>query len=210
MIGYYNAASKANGAPADIVLGQSNFADEEEDTTANSLDQPSEIIVDHQGRLIVVDYDNNRVVRYSHPAAQPNAEVSYRGKSKGSNKINNTGKRQKLKVILADGAQALKLKFPITNESLANPDGFRVQGSKYKRKNFKVKYFYNGENVTNQIIAGTFILKNINPEETAKIIAKIRTNKETGEINRKIKLTISSTIDENLVDVVKAQIIRAN
>ncbi len=62
-----NAASKANGADADFVLGQPDFTTGTalNPPTAASLNTPRAITVDYVfGRLWVADWGNNRVLRY--------------------------------------------------------------------------------------------------------------------------------------------------
>ena len=208
ILGYYNAAEKANGAPADIVLGQPNFISGNSGSDEKSLDNPIEITVDFQGRLLVADYGNNRILRFSHPAAQPDARVTYKKKTKGKNKINATGKRQKLLIDMLKGRKKLQVTFNIKNNSTLNPDAFKIIGSNFNKKAFKIRYYHKGTEVTNLITSGEFLLKNINPGETGKIIAKISTRSSDSLLNRKIKLSAESTIDSALVDVVRAHIRR--
>ncbi|MBK8166785.1 MAG: hypothetical protein IPK64_12650 [bacterium] len=64
---FLNAASLANGAPADFVLGQAGFTTNAgpNPPTATSLATPRASIVDDaNGRLWVADWANNRVLRY--------------------------------------------------------------------------------------------------------------------------------------------------
>jgi sugar lactone lactonase YvrE len=67
-----NAASKANGAPADGVLGQANFTSATPATTANGMRTPSGLAVDSAGRLWVTDSENNRVLRFDNAASKAN------------------------------------------------------------------------------------------------------------------------------------------
>ncbi len=67
-----NAASKANGANADGVLGQLNFTSFRDTIDANSLRVPRGLVVDPQGRLYVADSWNNRVLRFDDAASKPN------------------------------------------------------------------------------------------------------------------------------------------
>jgi sugar lactone lactonase YvrE len=61
------AAGKANGAPADGVLGQSDFGSRNSATTASGMYFPSSVAVDSADRLWVADYGNNRVLRFDNP-----------------------------------------------------------------------------------------------------------------------------------------------
>ena len=59
---FNNAASLANGAPADYVLGQSSFTASGSGNAANQLNTPHFIFVG--ASLLVADYANNRVLNY--------------------------------------------------------------------------------------------------------------------------------------------------
>ncbi len=63
------AASKANGAAANGVLGQANFFDNTLGTSASSLYTPYGITVDAAGHLYVAEFSNHRVLRFDTPAA---------------------------------------------------------------------------------------------------------------------------------------------
>jgi sugar lactone lactonase YvrE len=67
-----NAASKANGADADGVLGQPNFTSHSSATTQKGMYAPTGVFVDASGRLWVADYDNNRVLRFDNAASKAN------------------------------------------------------------------------------------------------------------------------------------------
>ena len=77
VLGWRNANSFANGATADIVIGQRDLL-----TTAPSgpragfssgLLAPAGIAVDSNGHLFVVDVGNNRILRYKRPFDQPDS-----------------------------------------------------------------------------------------------------------------------------------------
>ncbi len=59
------AASKANGAAADGVLGQANFTGEIYALTATGMHWPIGVAVDSAGRLWVADQSNHRVLRFA-------------------------------------------------------------------------------------------------------------------------------------------------
>lgn len=59
-----DAASKANGALADGVLGQPDFASNNQDSTASTMRFPHGVAVDSAGRLWVADQENQRVLRF--------------------------------------------------------------------------------------------------------------------------------------------------
>jgi len=67
-----SAVSKANGANADGVLGQSNFTSNANVTTQSGLDSPYGLAVDSAGRLWVADYSNSRVLRFDNAASKAN------------------------------------------------------------------------------------------------------------------------------------------
>ena len=74
-----NAASKANGANADGVLGQTNFTSYSFSTTRNGMDEPTGVTADNaSGRLYVGDYRNNRILVFNAAAGLANgANASY-------------------------------------------------------------------------------------------------------------------------------------
>ncbi len=60
-----NAASKANGANANGVLGQPDFATNSSGLTASKMANPNAVYVDKDGNLWVSDYGNNRYLKFS-------------------------------------------------------------------------------------------------------------------------------------------------
>jgi VCBS repeat-containing protein len=66
-----NAATKANGANADAVLGQADFTTDIQNTTQNSMSRPSGVTIDN-GTLWVADASNNRVLRFDNAATKAN------------------------------------------------------------------------------------------------------------------------------------------
>lgn len=73
-----NAATKANGAPADGVLGAANFTSNGAVTppAASSLLFPNGVFVDGGGRLWVADSGNNRVLRFDNAATKANGAAA--------------------------------------------------------------------------------------------------------------------------------------
>jgi sugar lactone lactonase YvrE len=67
-----NAASKANGANADGVLGQANFTSNTTATSKNRMDKPVGVYLDPGGRLWVTEFNNNRLMRFNNAAAKAN------------------------------------------------------------------------------------------------------------------------------------------
>jgi len=66
------AASKANGANADGVLGQANFTSNAVATTQNGMSSPYGVATDASGSLYVADFANNRILIYSAAAGLAN------------------------------------------------------------------------------------------------------------------------------------------
>ena len=65
---YEQAATRANGAPADYVWGQADFVTgtAASPPTSTSLNTPRAVYVDEaRGDVYLADYDNNRVLRYT-------------------------------------------------------------------------------------------------------------------------------------------------
>lgn len=70
---FANPSSKANGAPADKVLGQPDFesSDSSDPPTAASFTSPYYVAVAPDGVLWVSDYQNYRILGFVNPAAKP-------------------------------------------------------------------------------------------------------------------------------------------
>jgi uncharacterized protein (TIGR03437 family) len=79
VLAWRNPLNAANGAPADLVIGQRDRFT----TTANGpgtnfttgLNQPTGLAVDSQGNLFVADTNNNRILRYPRPFDQPSGQL---------------------------------------------------------------------------------------------------------------------------------------
>ncbi|HEO72022.1 MAG TPA: hypothetical protein ENN80_12220, partial [Candidatus Hydrogenedentes bacterium] len=67
-----NAASKADGANADGVLGQPDFASNTGDATQSLMYGPRYVVCDGAGRLYVSEYDNSRVIVFNNAVAKAN------------------------------------------------------------------------------------------------------------------------------------------
>jgi DNA-binding beta-propeller fold protein YncE len=67
---------KANGAPADAVLGQASFTDREQQALQNRMFGPTGVTVDSDGVLWVADRGNHRLLCFTNPAAKPNGGVA--------------------------------------------------------------------------------------------------------------------------------------
>ena len=67
-----NAASKANGANTDGVLGQADFTSKSFATTQSEINQPINVAVDGDGRLYVAEVNNNRVLIFDNAASKAN------------------------------------------------------------------------------------------------------------------------------------------
>jgi DNA-binding beta-propeller fold protein YncE len=72
-----NAAAKANGANADNVLGQEVFTTWNQLTTRDGMYDPSQCVIDNaNGKCIVADYTNNRVLIFDASTATLPVELS--------------------------------------------------------------------------------------------------------------------------------------
>ena len=69
VLGYLDAATFANGASADLVVGQADFVSSGAGLTAGNLANPQGAAVDASGNLYVSDFNNNRVLEYDDPFA---------------------------------------------------------------------------------------------------------------------------------------------
>lgn len=77
---FNSAASKANGAAADLVFGQADFTSKLANrggiVAANSLSSTWGVFVDSKGNLWVTDAGNNRVLRYDDPLNKANGAAA--------------------------------------------------------------------------------------------------------------------------------------
>ncbi len=61
----WNTVPTSNGVPADVVIGQTNFTSSGSGVSATQLNTPSGILVLPNGKLIITDNENNRVLIYN-------------------------------------------------------------------------------------------------------------------------------------------------
>jgi sugar lactone lactonase YvrE len=73
---FASAASKANGADADGVLGQSGFTASGTGSNASGMNAPSGVCADSAGHLWVADTINARVLRFDHAATEADLDGS--------------------------------------------------------------------------------------------------------------------------------------
>ena len=69
VLAWVNATGFANGAPADVVIGQPDFSSSGSASGAAGLSNPLGVAVDSHGNLYVADTNNNRVLEYNTPVA---------------------------------------------------------------------------------------------------------------------------------------------
>jgi sugar lactone lactonase YvrE len=73
---FTNAASKANGAPADAVFGQTSFTSSTVGTTADKMRNPTSLAVDKNGNLYVGERGNCRVLIFLNAASKANGAAA--------------------------------------------------------------------------------------------------------------------------------------
>jgi len=74
IMGFRNAATKANGASADFVLGKPDFNSIDVGPTATLLTGPVNLALSSDGDLFAADYGDNRVLRFS-PLKSPTTTI---------------------------------------------------------------------------------------------------------------------------------------
>lgn len=67
---FISAAGLANGAPANRILGQTDFVTNVSGTTAGKLNRPTALAMDRAGTLYISDFANSRVVYHKKPEAK--------------------------------------------------------------------------------------------------------------------------------------------
>ncbi len=72
LLRFDSAASKANGANADGVLGQSSFGTGTSGLSATKMNRPMGVFVDEADRAWVCEDDNNRVIRFDSASKKSN------------------------------------------------------------------------------------------------------------------------------------------
>ena len=79
VLGWKNSATFANGAPADLVIGQRDFYSTQPQGPGHSitygLSSPTAVVVDSAGSLYVTDSGNNRILRFPKPFSQTSGNV---------------------------------------------------------------------------------------------------------------------------------------
>lgn len=73
---YDNADALASGAPANAVLGQPDFTSNGSNSTAQTFNGPSGLVVDPSGTLYVADYFNRRVLFFKNPEVKANGAAA--------------------------------------------------------------------------------------------------------------------------------------
>jgi len=132
-----NAASKANGANADVVLGQPNFSTRTRRNTQNGMGNPTTLVLDSGGRLWVGDYIDARVLRFDDAAAKTN----------GANADGVLGQRDFISSDEGCSQSLLGLVFGVT----IDPDG-RLYVADFS--NHRVLVFENAAGLSNGANAG--------------------------------------------------------
>ncbi len=69
---FASVSALSNGAPAEAVLGQTDFTSNAANATRSGMHNPTSVFVDAGGRLWVADAYNNRILRFDHAATLPN------------------------------------------------------------------------------------------------------------------------------------------
>ena len=209
VLGFKNAAEKADGANADLVIGQANFTDSSCTPSSTATCGPSDVAIDLEGRLLVSEFDNHRITRFSHPAAQPDARVFRGVRTKGGGIVNSTGAGQQLKFNFPLNRKRARISFSVRNASTTNDaDAYFLEHSSFDKNKFRVRYFPKYVEFNTEVRAGTSMIYNVAPGEERIIVARIRTNSKTSTFSKRITLTVSSALDENLVDVARCKVTR--
>ncbi|MBK5290071.1 MAG: hypothetical protein JJE04_00060, partial [Acidobacteriia bacterium] len=117
VLGWSNASSFINGAPANIVVGQRDLISTlplgPGTTLSSGLNAPTGLAVDRDGNLYVADSGNNRVIRYPQPFAQPEgvrlADFVIGQTSISGSRAPNAGGLSERSLQLVSGSAALRV-----------------------------------------------------------------------------------------------------
>ncbi len=144
VVRFNNAASKANGANADGVLGQANFTISTSATTQSGMNMPTGVVL-YKRYLFVVDMGNNRVLKFTNAIIKPNggnadgvfgqanftSGQSNRGGAAGQNTMSMPFKAEidgSARLYVSDQGNNRMLIFPYSNASSNGINAFRVLG----------------------------------------------------------------------------------
>lgn len=217
---FVDAGSKADGGPADNVIGQADFVSNAGETSQTGLNQPTGVALDSQGNLFVSDTLNHRVLRYSpdsppapfEPAStgtpRPDNLVGEKAKlatQKGDGKYNSTGAGQKIRIL--KNRWAAKVWFTVQNDGGAS-GRFQFKANKGSRK-VKVKIFLlsgGRTNVTGMTTSGR-LYRDVAPGAELRFLAKVRMTSRAGARARRQVYLKTIAADTGAADRAVAKVI---
>ncbi len=193
---FNNASSLSGEVPADAVLGQSDAELNVMETSQDGMNQPGGVALDDEGRLIVGDGGNGRVLFFSMRTTRPDAAIiTDSGERIGDDILNTTAALQK--VSLKSSARKTFHHLGIGNDG-SDTESFRLKGSKSASK-FKLSYHEgSGTNITATMRTGLYETDAIGVGEETDYEVRLAVKKKKKTATATIYLTAESLFDGEL------------
>ncbi|MDF1860521.1 MAG: NHL repeat-containing protein [Verrucomicrobiales bacterium] len=191
VLGFSDAINLANGASADLLLAQPDFASLETGVTASRIGPAEGIGVDSSGRIYLADTAQRRVLVFEKDLHQPDTRIGEKASApKGNNKYNSSGSGQK-ESVKTEGKE-VKLTVKVENEGNIS-DSYWIK-SKGTTSKFRIKVFMKTggkKNITAAAKKGTYLSSEVASGGSLKLEHKI---KAKGKFRKK-RSTINAWIE---------------
>jgi len=156
---FENATELSGEVPADAVLGQRDFVSNDADLSTSGLNSPGGVGLDNEGRLIVGDGGNGRVLFFPVRHTRPDLSIiPDSGARIGENVLDATGVSQKMTV--KTNSRKMFYHLGIANDG-NGVEPFILKGSPSAPK-FKLGYYTGaGANITASVLSGLYMTEEL-------------------------------------------------